>query len=79
MFSNDTNNQSRNTVKKLHLKKETIKVLQSSELKQVAGGKGTNTAIQGCCIPHETETCPSYCGQCDTVIACTENCLPWTF
>ena len=72
MHSNDTNNQSRNTVKKLHLKKETIKVLQSAELKQVVGaGKDTNSIIQGCCIPHETETCPGNCG---TLVTCTAGC-----
>lgn len=76
MHSNDTNNQSRNTVKKLHLKKETIKVLQSSELKQVAGG---GTTPRQTCVPHETETCPSYCGECNTLILCTENCFPGTF
>ncbi len=73
MHSNDTNNQSRNTVKKLHLKKETIKVLQSSELKQVAGGA---TILQGC-IPMETETCPAT--GCRTNYTCSEGCPSWSF
>ncbi len=67
MFSNDTNNQSRNTVKKLHLKKETIKVLQSSELKQVAGG-----ATKDCATTDTTSQ------QCPTFESCTGICCAYS-